>query len=374
VSHLVRGFVAVQPRLLFSLLDATEAGGQRVALAIGEALAGRGWSLGVLAPAPGRAIDAFERLGARFHQADLHSLRNAADLPAAARALRSYDVLYSHTSIPGEILGGLAARVARRPHVVHRHTPVHLSPTSTIRPVQSVLYRIVMRDTPVIAVSQHVRSSVLRLGVGEDRVSVVSNGARGSIEPSPPRREGRLRIGLLGRIDPQKGMDVFLEAASMLNGYDVEFVIGGIGGAFPGYERRVRNRARELGVEILDTASQGLEFLSSLDIVVMPSRWEGSPITLFEAMALQKAIIASEIPGISEVLHPHKAGLLIPPEDPEATGQAIRRLVDDAQFRITLSSSARAASAGYAEERAVQEAVATLREALDDARPSQHPN
>jgi glycosyltransferase involved in cell wall biosynthesis len=174
-----------------------------------------------------------------------------------------------------------------------------------------------------------------------------------------------VRVGLLGRIDPQKGIDVFLEATTLLESHEAEFVIGGIGGAFPDYEQRVRDRARDLGVQILDTESGGLEFLRSLDVVVMPSRWEGSPLTMFESMALQKAIVATNIPGISEVLRPPSAGILVPPEDAEATADAILRLIKDTDLRMAVSAAARAASARYSQDHMVREAIVTLQQALD---------
>jgi glycosyltransferase involved in cell wall biosynthesis len=124
-------------------------------------------------------------------------------------------------------------------------------------------------------------------------------------------------------------MDVFLEAARLLELREAEFVIGGIGGGFPGFEKSVRARANELNVAILETEGRGLEFLESLDIVVMPSRWEGSPLTLFEAMALQKPIVATDIPGISEVLRGTGAGLLVRPDHADDLARAIARLIDD---------------------------------------------
>jgi glycosyltransferase involved in cell wall biosynthesis len=286
------------------------------------------------------------------------------ELPAITRILRTYDVLYSHTAIPGEIIGGLAARIARRPHVVHRHTPPHLSPTAPVRTVQTLLYRAVLRDSPVIAVSAHVRLSLLEMGMTGDRVEIVRNGAPSSIEPSPSPRSDKPRVGLLGRIDPQKGMDVFLEAARLLELREAEFVIGGIGGGFPGFEKSVRARANELNVAILETEGRGLEFLKSLDIVVMPSRWEGSPLTLFEAMALQKPIVATDIPGISEVLRGTGAGLLVRPDHADDLARAIARLIDDPGLAMALGSAARQASTLHSESRSVDESVAIILDAL----------
>ena len=60
----------------------------------------------------------------------------------------------------------------------------------------------------------------------------------------------------------------------------------------------------------------GVEFLASLDVVVVPSRYEGSPVTLVEAMAPGKPIVASRISGIAEVLERSGGGVLVPPDDP----------------------------------------------------------
>ena len=98
--------------------------------------------------------------------------------------------------------------------------------------------------------------------------------------------------------------------------------------------------AAEAGVEIEDPAYAGVEFLASLDIVVLPSRYEGSPITLFEAMALGKPIIASRIPGIAEVLEPNGAGVLVPPRDAEALADAITSLAADPARCKALSRTA----------------------------------
>jgi glycosyltransferase involved in cell wall biosynthesis len=293
--------------------------------------------------------------------ADLHSLRRATQAIRVARILRDYDLMYSHTSIPGEILGEIAARVARTRHLVHRHTPAHVSPSFPVRTVQTTLYRTLLRTTPVIAVSAQVRSSVLRMGLTPARVRVVPNGAPGGIEPTPVRSEGPLTIGVLGRIDPQKGMDVFLEARARLPQQGPHrFVIAGIGGAFPDFERSVRQRAAGLGVAIEDGAGRGLDFLRALDIVALPSRWEGSPLTLFEAMALGKPIVASDIPGISEVLGPRDAGLLVPTEDVGAMANAITTLMSDVAMRQRLGHAARAASAAYSEAAMIGAVVAEI--------------
>jgi glycosyltransferase involved in cell wall biosynthesis len=119
-----------------------------------------------------------------------------------------------------------------------------------------------------------------------------------------------------------------------------------------------------VGIEIHNTDGRGIEFLQSLDIVVIPSRWEGSPLTLFEAMALQKAIIATDIPGISEVLRPSSAGILVQPNDVGGLREAIARLIRDPVLRVELAGAAREASSNFSEERTVEASVAILHETV----------
>ena len=163
-------------RILFSLLDANLGGGQRVAFSIAERLVADRNRVGVIIPADGPAIEQFREIGVAVHVADIHTLRNATQVGRVARALRDYDALYSHTSVPGEILGDVAARWTRRPHVVHRHTPPHFSVSGPIRATQHALYRLLLRDRAFIAVAPHVRRQVIALGVRPAGVVVVPNG------------------------------------------------------------------------------------------------------------------------------------------------------------------------------------------------------
>ena len=280
-------------------------------------------------------------MGAEVHLADLQTLRRMRGVRPAAEIARGCDLLYSHTSVPGEILGARVARHAGIPHIVHRHTDPHFSPRRVTRRIQEWLYRRELRATPFIAVAPHVAASLERRGIERQRISVVPNGVdvdaiRERGHRSQTRSEKRA-VGLLGRLDPaQKGQDVFIESVRQLNAPGVRFVIGGARGPFLDSEAAVRRTAAEAGIAIEDPGSAGVEFLASLDIVVIPSRYEGSPLTLFEAMALSKPIIASRIPGIAEVLQPSGAGVLVPPDDADALASAIASLIADTARREAL--------------------------------------
>lgn len=331
-------------RVLFSLLDASVGGGQRVAIEVARRLEAEGDNIGLFVPSQGPAAEEFRAVGATVYAADLQTLRRMRGVRPAAAIAANYDVLYSHSSVPGEILGASVARRAKIAHVVHRHTDPHFSPRIWTRAVQRRLYRGYLRTTPFIAVATHVANSLLRLGIERDHIVVIPNGI--AVAATRRRRIGAKRksslrsIGALGRLDPSRGLDVFAEAARHLSRDGLRLVIGGASGPFHEYETGVRRVAAESGVAIEEPGPRGVEFLETLDIVVIPSIYEGSPLTLFEAMALGKPIVASRIPGIAEVLERSGAGVLVPPGDPEALADAIASLAADAERRDALGRTA----------------------------------
>jgi glycosyltransferase involved in cell wall biosynthesis len=332
-------------RTLFSLLDSSAGGGQRVAIEVARRLAADGGGIGLCVPDQGPALEEFRELGATVSRTDLQTLRRTGGVGFAAEVARGFDLLYSHTSVPGEILGARVADRAGIPHVIHRHTEPFFSPRMITRLFQQRLYRKWLGASPFIAVAPHVAASLENVGIQDDQITVVSNGVdveairerAGATQMHVPQPV----VGVLGRLDPtQKGQDVFVEAARRLKEPGVRFLIGGTTGPFRDQEAEMRRAAADVGVVVEDPGSAGIEFLASLDVVVMPSNYEGSPLTLFEAMALGKAIVASRIPGIAEVLEPTGAGVLVPVGDAEALADAIRPLIASPGRRDSLGKLA----------------------------------
>jgi glycosyltransferase involved in cell wall biosynthesis len=135
---------------------------------------------------------------------------------------------------------------------------------------------------------------------------------------------------MLARFDPQKGMLDFLRVAARASQPGVDFVIGASGNGYRTHARTVQEEARSLGVDIVDPGNAGTSFLAGLDIVVMPSlRAEGAPLTLFEAMGLGKAVVASDIDGVGSIPGIADAVVLVPPGDVHAMTAAIRSILDD---------------------------------------------
>ena len=324
-------------RVLFHLIGSEVGGGQQVAADIATGLRARGHGIGVLVPDRGPALARFEEAGACIHVVDLGSLRTPWHIAAAARVVRDYDLLYSHTSTQGEILGSAAARLARRPQLVHRHSYLDFARNPHRRRVQRALYRAAVGGRPVIAVAEHIRRELGEVGVVD--VVTIPNGTE--LRDEPLRSDsGELQIGVLGRFDAQKGIDIFIEAAHRAKlSRAASWTAAGPPGPDPAYVTELQRLAAAAGVALRGRVAAD-DFLGELDIVVVPSRYEGLPLVVLESLALGRAVVGSDIPGIRAVLG-DGAGVLVPPNDAAALAAAIEALAADDALRRELGARGR---------------------------------
>ncbi len=150
-----------------------------------------------------------------------------------------------------------------------------------------------------------------------------------------------------GRLEPVKGLDVLLQAwAKVLQRGPARLLILGEGTQ----RESLQAQASALSdggasVQLLPFQANPFPFIEQADAFVLPSRREGFPNVLLEAMALGKACVASDCPtGPRELLGENERGLLVPPQDPDALAGALTRVLADAQLRVQLGARA----AGYA--------------------------
>src|SRR5262249_5999480 len=136
------------------------------------------------------------------------------------------------------------------------------------------------------------------------------------------------------------GMGTFIHAAREFGPTEIQFVIGGSPGPFVDYEREIERMARDAGVSVERPGTTGLDFLRSLDVVVVPSRYEGSPLVVLEAMAMGRPIVASDIPGVRHIVGGDGARLA-PVDDPAALADEIQILVESEHLRHRLIARAR---------------------------------
>jgi glycosyltransferase involved in cell wall biosynthesis len=177
----------------------------------------------------------------------------------------------------------------------------------------------------------------------ESRERTAAVRARYGIPPGAPL------LGTVGRLDAQKGNEHLLAAlpAVLARHPDVRLLVVGEG------ELMDEHRAQAYRLELSDRVvfagfSSEIPLLqSAMDVQVFPSIFEGTPLTLFEAMSMARPIVSTWVDGLGEVLRHEETGLLVPPADPPALAEALCRVLDEPGLAARLASRAQAESRRY---------------------------
>ena len=295
------------------------------------------------------------------------------DLVRAARE-RGARILHVHGYAAADF-GRLAARRVGAALILHEHFADPRLPA-----YQALADRLLARFTDrAIAVSASTRDFLVRERfVPAERVRLVWNGAPlDEFAPAAPEAARAARaalglprealvVGIVGRLSAQKGHRYLLEAAPRLFAAcpPARLLVVGDGDLAPDLQRQ----ARELGIaDRVVFAGHRTDIpalLGAMDVFCISSTYEGTPLALFEAMAAAKAIVSTAVDGCREVLEHGVTGLLVPPRDAPALGEALARVATDGVLRRSLSEAARAASARYDIRECVRQMEALYDEVL----------
>jgi glycosyltransferase involved in cell wall biosynthesis len=167
----------------------------------------------------------------------------------------------------------------------------------------------------VIAISDHERQRGIAIGIPPERIVTVLNGIADAPPARPqPAAASRRRVLFIGRLDRQKGFDVLLAATQ---GLEERLELRVIGSSVVGDQG---SAGRLSGLTMLGWCDEQRirQELAWADCVVIPSRWEGFGLVALEAMRAGRAVIATRVGGLPEVVEDGRTGWLVPPEDPGA--------------------------------------------------------
>jgi glycosyltransferase involved in cell wall biosynthesis len=205
----------------------------------------------------------------------------------------------------------------------------------------------------IVAVSAPVRAAAAtRLGVPQSDIEIIPNGIDlGAIATAPPLARAELGlpadaivVGCIGRLVALKGFDAVLAAVARLDAPAVHVVVAGDGPERPRLERLAHELGLEARVRFLGVRADVPRLLHSLDIFVLPSRYEGLSIALLEALAAGCACIVSDVPELVGTAGP--AALAVRSGDVDAIAAALTDLLDPARRRA-LGAAAVAAAAPF---------------------------
>lgn len=233
---------------------------------------------------------------------------------------------------------------------------------------------VLRRYDGVVAVSAEVRDRLLSAKVAATRVRLVRNGVRmESFAAAGRRRQDRstegvpLRIGLVGRLAPEKGVDIFLRAAALLlkEHPRLLFTVAGEGPERPSLESLLQELDLSQNVRLAGNQKDMLEFYAGLDILVSASRQEGLPIALLEGTASGLPVVATRVGAVDAIVVPEVTGLLVAPDSPDALAMALARLVGSPEQRAAFGlAGQRRTAEKFSAARMAEEYLDVYREAL----------
>ena len=264
----------------------------------------------------------------------------------------SYDVIHVHGLSYHTFAASIAGGRLGKPTLAKL---ANSGPASDIRKMRAGRHLVLsrrmlpgaLRCDRLVALTGTVERELLEAGVPGERIVSIPNG----IDPGPEivRDLARLRrparVMFVGRLHPQKGVDVLLRAAAALRArrpqQDVRFELVGDGPSRVELIALGRDLGLDGQVRFHGDRDDVATLLGAADVFVLPSRAEGISNALLEAMAAGLPVVATAIPGNTDVISDGRDGILVEAEDPASLADGIERLLDDGDLRARLGREAR---------------------------------
>jgi glycosyltransferase involved in cell wall biosynthesis len=325
-------------RILYMLNTLAIGGAERLVLALGERMVARGHSVSIVALGKERPDEWSTSLEIIRLGMDRHPVQALSGVVQGARALRDFrpHIVHSH-NFHGNMLARALLITCRSTRVIS--TLHNEYEGGTARMFALKLTDFLSRQT--VAVSQAVAERALQLGIARpEKCHVILNGI--DIAPLAPDEERRstLRSAMgagrdfiwlsAGRLVPAKDYSNLLLAFSQVYLAEPETQLWIAGDGSAEYVASLRIKTAQLGLEQavhwLGGRRDVSELLDAADAFALGSAWEGMPLAIAEAMAMEKPVVATGVGGVSELIGP--CGLVVPPRDPNALARAMLSMIN----------------------------------------------
>lgn len=315
-------------------------------------------------------------------------IRPDSDIRALAQLIRvarrfSPEVIHTHTAKGGFLGRAAALAVKPRPTVIHTYHGHVLegyfgsSKTALYRGMERAAARVSDR---LIGVSSATVDDLVRLGIApRDRFRVVPLGldldafAALELVPDPAARrelgieDDGILFTYVGRIAPIKRLDLMLEsvAKARVAGHSIRLAVVGDGEDRAGLEAQARDLAIDSHVHFLGYRSDLARIAAASDAFALSSDNEGTPVSLIEAAASGRPVLATDVGGVRDVVKEH-SGIIVAPDDPAALAEGFGVLAGDRDLRLEMGAKAREHALGrYSAGRLVGDIDSLYRELLD---------
>ena len=322
-------------------------GAEKHVVLLSEKLRALGHNVTAVCPPGGWLPEQLRLAGIPMLELPMHGKGSAAAILQLRKIIRQrrIDVVHTHLT-RATYMGYFAGNISRVPVI----SSVHVL-------TSDFAYRWLPRTNHwFVAVSNFLREGMINRGMPEDRVKTIYNGTdlqKETASMSNPSELLSVRaelgippdaliVGQVGRVDSFKGAPLAVQAAGQVvktfpNAY---FVF--VGHTEPIIQQGLWEMASELGIgdrlRFTGVRNDIARIMSAMDVLITPSEAEACPMTVIEAMAMGKPVVATRVGGIPELIVDGQTGLLVE-RDPEPLAAAIKRVLSDRQWRLQLGEA-----------------------------------
>ena len=334
-------------RIVYTVLNGRLAGGQVICREVMLAARSAGHQVCLVTPSNGEFTEMLEAESVPIVQLPMARTFHFHRAWQFGRFLQAWraDLVHCHAGVAGSILARLGAKLAGVPLISHVHIENKFNDVLWIRRMQVWLDNMTTHLTDeIVAISEDTRRSLIRQGISSRKVRVIRNGIRVDIDANGKNVEWAraalgikgvgLVVGTVARLCPVKGQREFILAAGQVRNKfpDATFMIVGEDLEFDGnYRAELERLSERLGldgyVQFVGFRRDASRLMHAFDLFVLPSWIEGLPVTILEAMAAGKPVIATPVGGVAELVVDGETGLLVPPRDPERLAQTITAML-----------------------------------------------
>lgn len=345
-------------RLLLVLTSPVRGGVEEVVLGLLKRLDRSEFALGLAAPPP--LIEAFAHdlagVPVDIFPVAAESWRERGEVARLGAALRAFrpDIVNSHL-FRATLVAAPLARWHSVPHVVETYHGREGWRTGLVNG-RFVVDRLVSHALDrVIAVSEAARDFLVRVkGYPRRKVVVIPNGRDLTVFQPGRDREGVRKqlgldahtplVGVIGRLEAQKGHVHLLEAWQRVvrEFPDARLLVVGEGSLRSALEQQAREARIAASVIFAGFRADVPRLLDAIDVLALPSLYEGMPLTAIEASAMARPVVATAVDGTPEVIRDGVTGVLVPAADSTALGRALVSLLGDPAHARRLGAAGRA--------------------------------
>lgn len=340
-------------RVLQLIDDASLGGGQMHVLLLAKYLREDNFEVEIATESSGWLVDESLKLGILVHPIAISNKLTWQSFQNIYKLLKSqkFDVIHTHGGTAGFWGRFVAVRLQNKPKIIHTYHGLHYLNTAQAKsPQQKIKTAIFQKiDQLLLSITDQIicvcrsdyEKAIAAKVASLPKTSIVYNGIEidkfsHSLDRASSRKifdiaPTEFVFGNVGRLHKQKGHTYLLQAFTNVADRARLLIIG---------DGDLKNELIKLAddlqisdrINLLGARSDICEFLSAIDVFVMPSLWEGQPIALLEALAMGKPCIATSVDGIPEIITNEVNGYLVKPKNFAGLTQAMNEAIDNPEI------------------------------------------